>query len=166
MQLGSFGFGFPELSLTDALFLDPGDFTLTGFGGPDVGAFQEPLKIPAGITWTNRDQISVIDRGRGFTATGSGAPAGTFAAVIGANVDLPTNSSALFLCLAPPGAGSFTVPPEILANIPPTRANMLQSKSVVYVGTLPAQPTAFTAGGLDAGALLSVFLTGKTVVFR
>ena len=99
----------------------------------------------------------------------SGAPAGQTVIVFGGGVDLPSNATGEFVCVAPPGSSSFTVPPTALANVPATRNNLLQSKGVVYVGTLPlASPTAFTATGLeparsetDVGRLLAVVLTER-----
>jgi hypothetical protein len=82
-------------------------------------------------------------------------------------VDLPSNATGEFVCVALPGASSFLVPPTALANVPATRNNLLLSKGVVYVGTLPlASPAAFTATGLDTGAILAGAFLGKTVIFQ
>ena len=167
LRIGFLGFNIPGLPYPNSLFLDPGDYTLGGNGGSDVGALQASLTVPPNLTWTNRDQSAAIDRTQGFTVNWTGAAPGQTVGVIGGNVDLPTNASALFLCMAAPGATSLTVPPAILANVPATRTNVLQSKSVVYVGTLPlGNSGVFSASGLDIGLALSSYLTGRTVTFR
>ncbi|MEZ5352472.1 MAG: hypothetical protein R2762_07530 [Bryobacteraceae bacterium] len=35
---------------------------MSGSGGKDVGAFNAAIDVPAGVSWTNRDQTAVIDR--------------------------------------------------------------------------------------------------------
>jgi hypothetical protein len=97
----------------------------------------------------------------------TGAPAGQSVIIFGGGVDLPTNSSAVFACIAPPGSSSFTVPPQILANMPPTWDNLLRSKDAVYVGALATtSPATFAASGLDIGALVAGTFVGKTVIFQ
>jgi hypothetical protein len=82
-------------------------------------------------------------------------------------MDLPSTSTGLFLCVAAPGSTSFTVPPEILANMPATRSNLILSKGVIYVGTMPTQnPATFQASGLDLGLLVTAAFSGKTVIFQ
>jgi hypothetical protein len=118
-------------------------------------------------SWSNRAQTSSITRSQGFTVNWSGVPTGQTVIVFGGGVDLPSNATGEFVCVAPAGSSSFVVPPTALANVPATRNNLLQSKGVVYVGTLPlASPTAFTATGLDTGAILPGVFLGKTVIFQ
>jgi hypothetical protein len=162
------GFTYTGTQLKSTLFLEPGLFSLTSLGGSDVGPVQAAITLPnpAGLTWTNRDQTSVIDRTKGFTVNWSGAPSGQVV-IFGGGVDAPTNSSAVFACVAPAGSSSFTVPPIALGNLPATRANLLQSKDAVYVGALPAgNPTSFSASGIDIGAIVSGAFAGKTVIFQ
>jgi hypothetical protein len=88
-------------------------------------------------------------------------------AILGGNVDLPANSSALFYCLAPPNATSFTVPSAILGALPQSEADVLASKGVIYLHSMPlANGTSFSAPGLDAGLAMSGYVLGKTVIFR
>jgi uncharacterized protein (TIGR03437 family) len=161
------GYTYTGSLVPSSLFLNPGSFTLSGVGGADIGSFQAPITIPAALTWSNRDQTSIIARSQGFTVNWSGAPDGQSVIIFGGGVDTPTNSSAVFVCVAATGSSSFTVPSQILGNIAPTRTNLLQSKGVVYVGALPTgNPTTFSASGLDAGAIMSGTFIGKTVIFQ
>jgi hypothetical protein len=167
VRVGFLGFNLPGYPFNNTTYLDPGDYSFTGAGGTETGAVSGSLSIAPNLTWTNRDQISMVNRSQGLTVNWSGANSDLTVAVAGGNVDLPTNSTAIFFCSAPAGATSLTVPAAILANVPPTRTNILQSKSVVYVGTLPlGNGGALRATGLDASVALSVFLAGKTVIFQ
>ncbi|HYL79077.1 MAG TPA: hypothetical protein VEU96_33105 [Bryobacteraceae bacterium] len=148
-------------------FLAPGNFTTSGAAGNDAGSFQANFAMAAPPGWTNRDQLSVITRNKGFTATWTGIANGNTVFVSGGGVDLPANSTGLFLCIAKPGDTSLTVPPDVLANVPPTHTRLIQSRSAVYVGQWPiANPVSFNASGLDFGWLLGVGVSGKTVMFQ
>src|ERR1035437_1272811 len=161
------GYTYDVSLVPTSLFLNPGSFSLAGAGGADVGAIAANFTFPAPLTWSNRAQTSSITRSQGFTVNWSGAPAGQTVIVFGGGVDLPSNATGEFVCVAPPGSSSFTVPPTALANVPATRNNLLQSKGVVYVGALPlASPAAFTATGLDTGAIYAGAFLGKTVIFQ
>ena len=104
------------------------------------------LPSPFGLTWTNRAQTETVDRTQPLTLNWTGAPSGQQVIIFGAGVDVPTNATAMFVCLASSASSSFTVPSQILANIPAARTNLLQSKGVVYVGALPvSSPFSFTA---------------------
>jgi uncharacterized protein (TIGR03437 family) len=161
------GYTYDGSLVPSSLFLNPGSFSLAGAGGADIGAIAANFTFPAPLTWSNRAQTSAITRSQGFTVTWSGVAAGQTVIVFGGGVDLPSNATGEFVCVAPPGSSSFTVPPTALANVPATRNNLLRSKGVVYVGALPlASPTPFTATGLDTGAILPGVFLGKTVIFQ
>jgi uncharacterized protein (TIGR03437 family) len=153
--------------LPGSLFLDPGSYTLKGFGGINIGAFSTPFTIPPPPTWTNRDQLTLVNRAQPLTITWTGGDTGQVVKIVGFGEDLPTNSSAVFACIAPPGATSFTIPPDILSNLPPTRANPLQSKDVIYLVTLAGSSVQnLDAKGLDQGSSGFYSINGKTVVLQ
>jgi uncharacterized protein (TIGR03437 family) len=163
------GYTFTGSRRGASLFLNPGNFNVSGAGGTDVGAFQATVTIPnpAGLTWTNRATTVTINRSQGFTVNWSGAAADQPVIIFGGGVDMPTNSSAVFACVAPAGSSSFTVPGLALANVPATRTNLVQSKDAVYVGALPtANPAAFSASGIDTGAIVAGAFAAKTVIFQ
>jgi uncharacterized protein (TIGR03437 family) len=161
------GYTYTGSLVPSSLILNPGAFTVTGTGGADVGVISANVNFPAGLTWTNRDQTLNIDRTKGFTVNWSGAPAGQPVIIFGGNVDLPSNATSLFACVAPAGASSFTVPAIALGNVAPTRTNLLQSKGAVYVGSLPiSSPQYFSATRLDLGVFLPGSFSGKTVIFQ
>jgi len=159
--LGSY---LPLYSLPNELYLTPGSYTLSGSGGADVGPFQVSIAVPSPFTWTNRDETTIVNRSQPLTLSWSGAPAAQPLAIFGVDSDLPTNSSAMFLCFAPAGASSFTVAPEVLSAIPPTRQNPLSSKAAIYL--MSSAPVPFSATGLQAGVAAASYMAGKTVIFQ
>jgi uncharacterized protein (TIGR03437 family) len=153
--------------LSSSLFLDPGSYTLAGTGGADVGPFSTNFTISQPVVWTNRDQLTVVNRAQPLTISWTGGESNQLIAIMGYGEDLPTNASAAFACIAPPGATSFTVPAAILSNLPPTRRNPLQSKDVIYLGEVPGSSVQkINAKGLDQGMTESYLINGKTVVFQ
>ena len=148
-----------------SLVLNPGSFALSG-GGTQVGSFQASFTMPAPLTWSNRNQTSTVTRSQGLTLNFAGAASGATVVASGLAVDLPHNSSAMFLCVAAPGATSITVPGDILANFPATAVTN-QYKGAIYLGEWPfANPATFQASGLDFGAVLPGSILGKTVTFQ
>jgi hypothetical protein len=150
-----------------SLYLDPGSYTITGLGGKDIGAFTASFTTPQSLTWTNRDQLTVVPRSQPLALSWAGGSPDQWVGIVGFGEDLPTNASTVFACLAPPGANNLIVPANMLSNLPPTRANVLQSKSVLYLVSLPrSSVTKLNASGLDAGAAGFVYVSGKTVVWQ
>jgi uncharacterized protein (TIGR03437 family) len=156
----------PNVPKLNRPMLDAGNYILTGSGGPDVGSFRADFGVPAGLTWTNRDQIQTIDRTQPLTLNWSNAPSNNTVFVWGASVDRSTNASAVFECIAQPGSSSLTVPAQILASLPASRASLQQSRGTLHVGNFPTSLQAFTAPGLDAGITLPIFMTGRRVTFK
>lgn len=138
------------------LKLGPGSATVTSTGG-DVGKFnpfEANVTIAEPVTWTNRAALDTMDRSSGVRFEWQGE-----AQVIlgGISVDLPTNSSGVFLCIAPPGETSFDVPDYVLANLPPSRATRTRSHSYLLLLSVPPnQPTEFEVEGLDYGGFVSI----------
>jgi uncharacterized protein (TIGR03437 family) len=156
-SLASFTAGAP------ALYLNAGTFKITGAGGADVGAFTASVTVPgSGITWTNRDQITTVDRTQPLTVNWSGTGAVT---VEGVSYDAPTNTSTEFQCQAPAGSTSFTVPAWILANLPFSKIASPSSQALIGISSVSA-PVPFTASGLDSGAVVVVSGQEKFVTLK
>ncbi len=163
-DFASLGSYLPLYSLPNQLYLSPGNYTVNGGGSGDVASFQAKITVPNPITWTNRDEITIVDRSQALTLSWSGAPAGQPLEILGVDSDLPTNSSAMFLCTAPSATSSFTVPSEVLSAIPASRLNDLASKAVIYL--MPWSATHFTASGFETALAAGRYIAGKTVVFK
>jgi hypothetical protein len=148
-------------------YLEPGSYMLSSSGGRDIGAFNANVDVPQPLVWTNRDQVTTINRAQGFTVNWSGGGANNPVFIVGGGADMPSNSASIFVCSAPGNASSFTVPPAVLANIPASRERLTQTRAAVYVGRWPlSDAVRFQASGLDWGVLLHALVAGKTVVWQ
>ena len=166
-RAGYIGGSISNNILPSSLFLDPGSYTLQGFGGMDVGPFSTSFAIPQPVTWTNRLQTNVVDRTQPLTVSWTGGDSGQVIALLGFGEDLPTFSSAVFVCIAPPGATSFTIPTDMLSNLPASRQNPLQSKDIIYLLTLAGSSVKnIAAKGLDVGLTSYYSIIGKTVILQ
>ncbi|HTW67555.1 MAG TPA: hypothetical protein VME17_23210 [Bryobacteraceae bacterium] len=172
-DLGGLSFGYlgGALSAVPAVansgFLNPGKYTLTATGASDIGPFQATATVPSPIVWTNRDQLATIDRSEPLTLDWTGASPGSTVFIVGAGTDLPSNSTAMFLCVAPAGASTFTVPPVMLSNLPASRSNVLQSPAALYLGEWSfGAPATFSASGLNFGLFTTAVIGGRAVVLQ
>ena len=157
-----------QLPIKLPLINDPGNFSFNGPGGADVGLIRATFALTQGLSWTNREQTTNVTRAQGLTVNWTGAPAGQTVIVMGHSVDVSTNVKAIFFCTAAGApSGSFTVPPTILSALPVSQKSLLRSRGMVYVGSAPlSSPQAFTATGLDLGAVMQLNLNGKDVRFQ
>ena len=161
--LGSSGI-LPASTAAPPPFLSPGPFTVSTAGGADVGAFSAQITVPnTAITWSNRDQLTTVDRSQPLTFSFSGTS--YLVAVEGGNYDAPTNSSAAFRCTVPGGATSFTVPNWILANFSPSRINASASRGIIGISSATT-PVSFQATGLDNTAAFYINQQSKAVTFK
>lgn len=160
-NLGSF---LPLYGFPNQLFLKPGSYTVKTNGGTQVPGLTASVTVPAAPTWTNQDQISTVSRSQPLTLSWSGAIPDQPVGIMGVGSDLPTNSSAVFFCVAPAGASAFTVPAAVIHSLPYGRANPLASKDVIYL--ISATASSFSASGLSLGAPGGGYVLGKTVIFQ
>lgn len=123
IQVPADGSGYARRNLS----LAPGALAVEGAGGPEVGSFRATLSVAAGFAWTSQ----AGSRSAGLTVGWAG-PA-----------DYVVVSGPAFVCTAAASPGSFTVPPEALANLPAQFP--LQVAGVTQAS--------FTASGLDAGVI-------------
>ena len=165
--IGLLGGSFPLAGLPALpLFLNGGAYRITAPGGKDVGPFSATATLPGPVKWTNRDQIASIDRSAGVTVNWSGGDAASeLALVAGIGIDQVTNASSAFFCFVPLAPGSFTVPPSVLANLPPSvAANPSETLGLLLVGAVPSSGLGtFSATGLDDGLIFYLGLDIKTV---
>ncbi|HEY3738909.1 MAG TPA: hypothetical protein VGL53_03645 [Bryobacteraceae bacterium] len=164
VQLGS---AVTSLPLTQQPFLASGGLTLSVPGGNDIAAVSMDGPVPQPFTWSNRNDILAITRANGLDLTWTGGDPAASVFIIVMSTDLPSNSSAAAGCIVPPGASEFIVPADVLANLPATRYRAMQSRGAVYIGqwNLAAPPNVSTPG-IDFGAFLPIFVTGKSVSFQ
>jgi uncharacterized protein (TIGR03437 family) len=148
----------------DTTLLGPGSVKIQITGGADVPSFNTAATMISPLTWTNQSQTSTVNRANDLQLTWTGGSGQTVAAV-GGNVDVITNSSGIFVCVASPGATSITVPAPILANVPQGRGDPHYSKGAIFLVGAGATGT-FSASGLNQGFLVPIYLTGEAVAFQ
>ncbi len=167
VRSGLLGASITNNILPNSLYLTPGSYTVTGMGGANIGPFSTTFTVPQLLNWTQQSTLGVVPRNQPLTLNWTGSSEGDLDFVIGVGVDLPTNSSSIFVCTVPYETNSFTVPADILANLPATRPNPLQSKDVIYLFSIPGPSIAnLKATGLDSGSTSSYIILGKTVLFQ
>lgn len=158
--------GAPSLPL----FLETGSYTISGPGGPDVGAFSSNFSIPGPITWTNRDSMTEINRRAPLTFRWSGGdPNRQSVLLAGASTDQTTKASAGFFCLVPANTGQFSVPTSVLESLPATPGtNLEESGAALIFASVPAgtDTPKFSAPGIESGIVLNGSLSLRTVPVR
>ncbi len=108
-----------------------------------------PLNQPLTITWTGGDPNGFVEiTGISSSYVGSGTPSAATPGVV-------------FECMAPTSAGSFTVPPFVLAALPTTGESSLYPTAYLEVGPASgAVKISPTPGGLDADYILYHYSQG------
>lgn len=114
-----------------------GTYTLTGTGGLNIGAFTASTPVPALLDWTNRSTISMVNRSSPLQLnwTGGGASdlvtiTGISANLVGGTENAPVFDSGVFVCIARASAGTFSVPANILSQLPATTGSVENGASL------------------------------------
>jgi hypothetical protein len=148
--------GIPGLPGTgQPLFLNPGDYTVTGPGGRDVGAFTANIRLPAIFRWTNEEATTRVVRSQDLTITWSGGdPARDYVYVIGGTSRRNPVAGATFYCSAPASAGRLVVPSVVLSALPPSESVQGAVTGTLSVFNAPTvEAGRFTAPGIDIGVI-------------
>ena len=97
--------------------LGAGVWTYSGSGGSDIAAFQMTIELPNSLAWTNRQ--SVINSKQPLRIDWSGGGSELVHIVVAATLQVP---GGLLLgsveCAANANDGTFTIPAEMLSNLP------------------------------------------------
>ena len=155
--------GFPG-NTPGVEFLDPGQYTVTGPGGAQVGAFTARITLPQMLNWTNMDAITEINRANDLRVTWTGGDQSGYVLILGASASTAGNGGAVFVCMERTSAGQFSVPSYVLSVLPAT-GNSEDSLGFLSVNN-STQPVSFTATGLDLGTLIGSSGSSKTVQVR
>lgn len=143
--------GFPQQP--GELYLEQGEYTVTGVGGADVGPFSARITVPAPTVWTNPQAVTNIDRARDLRVEWRDASAQQIVTFSGFSVagERPLVGAA-FTCTERGDKGALTVPASILSALPATPR---QGGSIVTFSVDASRPVEFTATGLDSPGTLS-----------
>jgi hypothetical protein len=174
------GVGLPSTGGINANLV-AGTYKLSGVGGADVGSFNasvnlgSPLNIAGGLP-------SAVTRGNGLTLHWTGGNSSDIVTIVGiAGQNVGTGANATvdateFFCTTTAGAGTFTVPKEILNQLPAVTASAISGGTgtgflEVFSSVNPTsgngQFTApLTAGGSANGTFLATMGTGSQTSFQ
>jgi uncharacterized protein (TIGR03437 family) len=149
-----------------APFLDKGEYRLRVPGGRDVAAFTASFAGPSPLEWTNRDSINTVDRSRPLTLEWRSAAPDHWVVAMATNVDHASTATGTVLCTALPAPGHFTIPPELLANLPASGGEGGVPYNRLFLGAIPSRTNQIKAAGLDAATILGLYSTGRFVDYR
>ena len=140
-----------------------GSFTIDSAGANTV----IPLNLEPPPAWSRPNAIVVVPRSAplalAFTPGDSGAPT----VIVLYAYSAPTNSTVEVQCLAPPGASSFTVPTDLLSNLPATYQVIDGSYANLSIGTLGVNKAVSFSDTLAAsGVLLTSNWLSQSVVLQ
>lgn len=154
-------------------YLDPGTYTLSGTGGPDIGAFSDTITVPPDLVWTNRTTLETIDRTTPITLTWTGGEPTTLVTLQGTSTLIQGSSvlSTSFECWARNSDGRFTIPASVLLSLLPSgklvisptiSLNQRGSLSIASVG----KGTRIRPAGLDYGTLGSQIGISQSTLWK
>ncbi len=143
--------GGESVTLSQAgTFLVPGNYTVTGVGGRDVGAFTANLTVPRSpilLTPNPSSNSFTVSKAAGMSVTWNpNGSMGQVEIVLEGFVD--RNRSASVLCRAPATTGTFTVPAYLLSAIP-TGTGVFRFSPGSF--STPASSGSFSAPGIVVG---------------
>jgi uncharacterized protein (TIGR03437 family) len=153
-------------------YLDPGQYTVSGQGGADVGAFSAKLTLPQALIWTNESAVDTIVRGNGLVVTWTGGDPKGFVSIDGGSYFTATGNTTVganFHCQAKTADGTFTVPAAVLLSLPAS-AVLAAGGISIPTGALSVASAStyvtFTASGLDLGIVAGLSGSSKIITYQ
>ncbi len=140
-------------------FLVPGDYTITGTGGKDVGPFTAKVTIPAlpPLTSPKGPTNFTVSRTKPLTVTWTPNDSPTHVEVQIASF-VAKNVGIQITCTAPVSAGTFTIPSYVLLALPTGNGTNFNFQPGDGPGG-PATISSFSATGIAVG-LAQAFVDG------
>jgi hypothetical protein len=155
-------------------FLNLGNYSISGPGGPDVGVFNTTLTIGTPLVWSNQSTFTTVSRGSdlGPLRWSGGDPNG-YVAIVGASTTDATSTAAqvtgTFFCTEKVSAGQFTVPSWVLSAIPNSgtlsQGGLSAPNGFLLLGSYPSLQS-FSAQGLDLGYVADINFPGQNVTYQ
>jgi hypothetical protein len=134
-----------------------------------MGPFTSTVHVTPAIDWTNRDGIATVDRERGVTVKWRAARPNGWVLITAINSDEESGGVGLCSCIEHASAGSFHIPQDALANVPPTPADSQGlPTNMLLVAELPGDDTAraLSPGGIEHVMAFFASVSARTVSFR
>jgi len=166
--------GFPTLPAgLPSSFIEPGQWSMKGSGGSDIGAFTANLTAPTPLTCRNCDFQS-IDRTQPLTINWSGGGGSQdYVQIVGVAstpsvADTSKNVAVAFSCTARASDATFTVPDSVLGQLPTSSSDLTAAATGIFaiINGLGSAAATFTASGLDSGYFGYSSLQYRTMGFK
>lgn len=164
--LGNVTTGLPS---TTPLYLDKGSYTVTGAGGPGVGAFSASIALPDPLVWTNEAATTTITRSQGQVVNWTGGDPTGNVLILGFSTVPGANAGREFLCVAPAAPGTFNIPSSVLLALPTSTSTAVPTSAAAVTGALGvgfAKTNTFTAPGIDLGTIVGLGLNLTVVSYK
>ncbi len=148
-------------------FLNPGAFSVSGSGGPDVASFSTSLNIPAPPVWSNKTQITEVTRANGVTVEWEGGDPEGFIQIEGGSTSSTSNVDSIFVyfrCTAKTSDKTFTVPPEVLLGLPATGSSVFSHPG--YLEVVSSNTKQFQVSNLDFAIDYSSVTESSSVMYK
>ncbi|HYW43574.1 MAG TPA: hypothetical protein VE959_12005 [Bryobacteraceae bacterium] len=125
--------------------LSPGVYSVSGSGGPDVGAIRGSVTVTPPAAWSNASDYttSIVTTGQPMAFRWTGGDGSGYVAIAMNSVSATLSMS--LVCNVPASMGSFTVPAYMTRSI-------VQGQGAISVGSFTTAGS-FSASGLDVGAV-------------
>ncbi|MBZ5608271.1 MAG: hypothetical protein LAP38_08440 [Acidobacteriia bacterium] len=139
-------------------FMSPGAYTFDNLAPPPPPADASPpesydlqasVSIPGEIHWTNKAQLTEVNRGQDLRFEWSGGVDGReYVVVGGSSADEALKTRVTFMCAQNPSAGAFTVPSWILEVLPKNSTSAPDSYpyGFLFVGSSSNNVNSLAAG--------------------
>jgi len=153
-------------------YLNAGQYTLTGPGGPDVGSFNASLTLAQPLVWTDQTTITTVNRSAGVTVNWTGGDPAGYVQITGSSfTGTGTNSTfVIFVCNARTQDRAFTVPSVVLLALPPSGSQTSGGISIPIPGGLSVSGYSgvvrFDAPGIDYGNWLGITTNSSQVTYQ
>jgi hypothetical protein len=122
---------------------------------------------PPALEWMNRRELAVIDRSKGATFEWRGAPKDAKVLILAVSVNSARSAGGFCLCSAKATSGRFTVPAEMLANLPSSEPVPGPPVNMVFViSERVTNDSPVPIRGLDQMWEYSTYATGRRVSYR
>ena len=144
--------------------LTTGTYTIDP-GGPNQATI--PIAAEAPPSWARPGAILVLPRGQPLNLTFSPGDTASPTQIQIYAYSAPVNSTVEVDCVAAAGASSFTVPPDVLANLPPSYQTADGSYAILQIGTMGTNhATGFNNGLASKGVLVISSWIAQTAVIQ
>ena len=137
-----------------------GDYSLSGKGGHDIGAFSATLGVQDPLVWMNKYDSDAIDRSQPLIVRWSGGGSSPYVAFGGWSGSSYAGGAG-FLCTERTDKKELTVPTHVLSVLPPTGT----VQGYVFLGAHPLSHR-FSASGADFGVFLDFGTEYRQMAFN